>query len=369
MDKKLMVYPFNKRIRAIARYASLLKGYVLTAVVSPKSYGYEGKDISYTDGGNFVGITITASYQDGLDQCDSILFVTSTFSMDIDYYEEKIQNAVNDGKEVLVTKELAEQFGICKKNIPAGVRVLGGNPGKKKISYDEVKSVQEINVPVITIFQVGEYCNSFDTLLLMMERFERDGHQVSKVGSSTLGELFSIHMLPDYLYQPDISYEDKIVSFNYFLNSIVEHEQPDILLLEAAEAILPYSDRITNHFGVIPAMISKAVLADISILNLYYDKYDKKYLDHLRSFCKYALNAEVGYIGIVNETMIVKEMEAEAPVHYVSVGQDRVLHALASDYDNYDCMFFNTYDIDSVDAIYDDIVDKLTQNEEIIRIW
>lgn len=45
MDKNLMIYPFNKRVSAIARYAQLLKGYILTAAVSPKNYGYDGKDV------------------------------------------------------------------------------------------------------------------------------------------------------------------------------------------------------------------------------------------------------------------------------------------------------------------------------------
>lgn len=369
MDKKLMVYPFNKRISVIARYAQLLNGYVLTAVVSPKNYGYEGKDASCIDGGELVGIAITSSFQEGLDQCDSILFSASTFLTDLNYYEEKIGDAVNRGKEVLITKELAGDFISDQRSIPAGVKVLGGNSVKKKISYDETKYIREISVPVMTILQVGDFCNGFDTQLLMAEKFEKEGYRVSKISSSALGKLFGIHMLPDYIYEHHMSYEDKIVNFNNFLISITEDEKPDILLLEIAEAILPYNDRITNHFGVIPTIIAKAVLADVSILNLYYDIYDKVYLDHLRFYCRYALNAEVGYINIANETMIVKEMDTVDPVHYVSVDRDTVLHAIDYGYNDYDCMFFNTYDLGSVDSVYHDIVEKLSQNKEIVRIW
>lgn len=368
MDKKLMIYPFNKRVGVIARYSRLLKDYVLTAAVSPRNYGYEGKDVSYMDAGDFVGVTITSSFQEGLAQCDSILFSASTFLMDISYYEEKMREAADCGKEILITRELAEDFFNAQRSIPTDVKVLGGNPPGEKISYNETKHVREISVPVMTIFQIGEFCQGFDTLLLMAERFENEGYKVSKISSSTLSELFGIQMLPEYIYDSYISYEDKIVSFNHFLTSIAEDEDADVLLLEIEEAILPYNDRITNHFGIIPSIITKAVQADVSILNLYYSIYDKGYLDHLKSFCRYALNAEINYINIGNTTMIIKEFDSTDPIYYVSVSRDTVLRAINSDYNNYDCMFFNTYDSNSVDSAYHDIVDKLSQNKETVRI-
>lgn len=369
MDKKLMLYPFGKKTCAVARYNQLLKGYVLASVVSPKNYGYDGKDVSFVDGGDFVGITITSSFYEEITQCDSILFSASTFSTDLSYYEEKIQYAFNCKKEVLFTKDLAEDFIRDKRSIPSGVKLLGNNPLDKKFSYNEITYIREIDVPVMTIFQVGEFCHGFDTQLLMTERFEEEGYQVSCVSSRDLAELFNMHTLPNYIYDPHIPYEDKIISFNYFLLSIVETEQPDILLLEIEEAILPYNDRITNHFGVIPTIITNAVQADVSILNLYYSIYEKSYLNNLKDFCRYALNAEISYINIANTSMVVKEIDSINPIHYISVDRDMILHNIDSNYNNYDCMFFHTYDLNSVDAAYDNIVSKLSQNKDTVRIW
>ena len=366
MDKNLMIYPFNKRVSAIARYAQLLKGYILTAAVSPKNYGYDGKDVSYIDGGEFVGITITSSFREGLEQCDCILFSASTFLMDMNYYEEKIQEAGNCGKEIWITKELVKDFTNAQKSIPTGVKVLGSNPDQLRVSYNDTNTIQEINVPILSLFQVGEFCHGFDTQLLMAERFEKEGYRVSKVSSNTLGALFNVHMVPDYIYDPHMPYEDKIVSFNHFLNSIVEDNQPDILLLEVEEAILPYNNRITNHFGVIPTIISKSAQADVSILSLYYSDYNKEYLDRLRTFCRYALNAEVNYINMTNETMFVKEINYTDPLHYVSVDRDILLNSIGSNFKDYDCMFFHTYDLVSVDAVYRDILCKLSQNEDVV---
>lgn len=364
-----MIFPFNKQISAVARYARLLKGYVLTAAVSPKNYGCEGKDISFIDGGEITGITITASFKEGLSQCDSILFCTSTFDMELNYYEEKFREAATWSKEILITKELAENFISAQRNIPSGIKTLGNHTIENKISYTETKHIREIKVPVMTIFQIGDFCHGLDTLLLMTEKFEKEGYRVSKVSSSNLAELFGIHMLPDYIYNSHISYEDKVVSLNHFLISLAGNEQSDILLLEIDEAILPYSDRHTNHFGIIPSITSKAVLADISILSIYYDAYDKAYLNHLRAYCRYALNATVNYINIANTAMTIKEFEPMEPICYLSADRNEVLHAIESDYKNYDCMFFHAYDSESVTAAYEAIVDKLSQNKDIVRIW
>ncbi|WMC93048.1 TIGR04066 family peptide maturation system protein [Kineothrix sp. MB12-C1] len=370
MNKKLMIYPFNKRVNSIAKYAQLLENYILIAAVSPKSYGYEGKDISCIDGSSFVGITITSAFQESLEKCDSVLFSASTFLIDLSYYEERIQEAFNYNKEVLITKELAENFILNKKNIPSNVKVLGDNPPGKKISYTEIKHIQEIPVPVMTIFQIGEFCNGFDTQLLITKRFEEEGYRVSKISSCPLGSIFGMHMLPDYIYQSNMTYEDKIVSFNHFLISIIDEEQPDILLLQIEEAILPYNDKVTNHFGVIPEIVAHAAQADIGILSLYYnDFYDKEYLDHLRAFCRYTLNIEINYINMANTTMSIQEFDIMKPIHYVLVDWNIVIHSISSDYKNYDCLFFNTYDLSSVDTVYYDIINHLSQNKETVRIW
>lgn len=369
MEKKLMIYPFNKQICAVARYARLLKGFVLTAAVSPKNYGYDGKDVSFLDGGKSVGITITTSFQEGLLQCDSILFCSDTFSIDLNYYEERIREAASYKKEIWFTKELAEDFADAKRTLPADIKILGNNPVGQRFSYDESKHIMEISVPVLTILQVGTFCQGFETQLLLTEKFEQEGYRVSIVSSNTLGELFGIHMLPDYMYDHQISYEDKIVSFNRFLISLTEQEQPDILLLEIAEPILPYNDRITNHFGVIPAIITKAALADISILNLYYNTYDNTQLDHLRAYCRYALNAEINYINIADTSMIIKELDTFEPVQYISVTPEKVCHAISTDLKDYDCMFFHIHDENRTEAVYEDIVDRLSQNKDIVRIW
>jgi len=286
--------------------------------------------------------------------------------MDMNYYEEKIQEASNYGKEVWITKELVKDFINAQRSIPTGVKVLGGNPDQQRVSYNEINTIQEINVPIISLFQVGEFCHGFVTQLLMAERFEKEGYRVSKVSSNTLGTLFNVHMVPDYIYDPHMPYEDKIVSFNRFLTSIVEDNQPDIILLDVEEAILPYSNRINNHFGVVPTIIAKAAQADVSILSLYYGEYDKEYLNRLRTFCRYALNAEISYINMTNEAMFVKEINSVDPIHYVSVDRDILLNSIDSNFKDYDCMFFHTYDLVGVDAAYRNIVCKLTQNEDVV---
>lgn len=369
MDKKLMIYPFNRRTSVIARHAESLKGYILTAIVSPDNYGYRGKDISYVDGGEFADVTISSSFQDGLSQCDCVLFCNTNFFMNLDYYETKIADAMSHGKEVIMTRELANDFIKNKKYISEDIMVLGNNLIKKKLSYHNSKCVHDIPVPVVTIVSVGEFCNGFNCQLAMSNNFESDGYKVSKITSNSLGKLFDFHMLPNYIYKSNLSYEDKIVNFNDFVLSIIKKEDPDVILLEIEDPILPYNDRITNHFGAIPAIITKSVQSDISILSLYYSDYDETYLNQLKLFCRYALNTEINYINISNESMTIKEISSINPIQYITVDLATVLHAINSDYKVNDDIFFSVYDTSSINAVYFDMVEKLTQNRDILRIW
>ncbi len=368
--KKLLIFPFNIHNAIIARYARLLKGYELTAAVAPKNYGYDGSDISRIAGGNAVGMTVTADFSEELARCDSVLLTGSSFRMTSDFYLDKMKEAADSGKEVIITGELAARCRSGQKAIPTGVKIIGGNPQKAELSYEHQQHVREITVPVIMIVQLGSWCNGFRTLLSLAEIFECHGYRTCKVSSGGFSQLFGVHGLPDYISQPHMSDEDKIINMNHFLDKTVKEEEPDLLLLEIEEAVLPYNNRMTNHFGLIPLLMGKAVQPDIGILNMYNTTYDKEYLDHLRQYCRYALNTEVRYINIAHTAMQVNETDQREPVTYVVSEQERVSLAVRKDYAGYEgSMFFTEGDSAALEAVYYDVVNTLTQNDEIVRIW
>jgi len=369
MPKMLMIYPFNIKISHVARYAHQLSDYKLSAIVSPQNSGFAGKDISFVDRGNDTGLYIKSSFSGELIKCDSILFCSTTYLMDMEFYKEKIIFALNAGKEVLVTRELASELFEEGIVLPCEIVILGNNNIKPQFSYDRVKHIKEIAVPIIMFFQVGSYCNGFDNLMLLSNKLSSQGYCVSKISSRDICQLFNINIVPNYIYENQLSYEDKIINLSHYIYLIANEENADIILIDIEEAIMPYNDHLTNHFGIIPNIVGKAVQCDIGILNCYYDHFNKNSFDNLRNFCKYALNTDIDYFNISNYSLSIQEMNEEFPIKYIPTKWNDVIHTMNSEYASYEeCEFFNLYDEESINFICNDIISRLSENENTLRV-
>lgn len=367
--KKLMIYPFNKMVSEMARFRHLLKEYELTAVTSPKSYGYDGKDISTIDGENQAGMEISSCLEDDLLKCDSILFSKSTFDMEAEFYLEKIEYALEQKKEVLVTKELMEAFCNNHAKLPQKVRVLGANPVQPQNFQNQKKYLKEIDVPVILLFSMGEYCKGIKYQLQLIEKFKRDGYKVTSISSDNHGELFGIHMLPDYMFDNSLPAEDMMINFNWYAHELAEKEEADILIIEIKEAVMPYSDRLLNHMGVLPFLVSNAVKADIGVMNLYYRSSDPAYFDNLKNLGKYKYDVEIGYFNITNTQIVIDEFNALYPISYITIDKDEVAASVREQPKELQNHVFHTLDESSGEEAYQQMLAELSDNPPVVSIW
>lgn len=367
--KKLMVYPFNKMVCEMARFRHLLKEYELTAVTSPESYGFAGKDISIVDGGEQAGMEISGCLEEELLKCDSILFSKSTFEMEQEFYLEKIKYALDQDKEVLVTKELMETFCNNNRKLPQEIRVLGSNPIQPQNFENRKRYLKEIDIPVILLFSMGEYCNGINFQLQLTEKFKRDGYKVNNISSDSHGELFGMHMLPHYMFDNSLPAEDMMINFNWYAHDLVEKEEADILIIEIKEAVMPYSDRLLNHMGLLPFLVSNAVKADIGVMNLYYGSSDPDYFESLRNLGKYKYDVEIGYFNIINTQIVIDEFSALHPVSYITIDKDAVISYVNERQEESQKGVFHTLDEFSTEEAYQQILAELSDNPPVVSIW
>lgn len=366
---KLMIYPFNRKFYEIGRYAHLLEGYELAAVVSPPGYGYEGKDISFVDDGEHVGLKITSDYESNLKQVDSVLFGENIYQSDLNFYIEKINKALELGKDVIITKEIEKKFSDSLLEVPKQISVIGNNLTETVDFSDNRRYLKEISVPVILMFSIGAYCDGFALELRLMEKFKRDGYKISGISSKGYGALFGIHSVPDYMYQEKISEEDKIVNFNWYVENIIKNESPDLVIIDVQEAIMPYTDRLLNQFGIIPYMISNAMKADIGILNLYYGTPEPDYFNMVRELGKYKFDIEIEYFNVSNTKMVVDEFNALNPLSYVFVDKDTVMKSVADFNQQLQTHIFHVNDNAGTEEAYQKIQDELSENPAVVSIW
>lgn len=367
--KKLMLYPYNKKVCEIVRQSSLMDEYEISAAVVPQGYGCEGKDIACLDGGDIAGIAVTERFEENLDRCDSILFVQSTYVPELDFYLKKIKFAEQKGKEVLITRELKYELNRENTYFKPDIRVLGGNAVKAEDFNPSKKYLKEIAVPVVILFSMGEFCGGLGLELKLIDKLKRDGYKVSSFSSTGHADLFGIHMLPDYLYESNGSLEDKIVSFNWYAEQIVSQENTDLLVIEVKEPIMAYSDRLLNQLGTIPYIVSNAVKPDVGILNLYYGSSDENYYKNLRDTGKFKFDIEIEYFNIANTKININEFDGLSPVSYLPADRCDVMTLINDLRSNLGLTLFHSMDEEGTEEAYRKILDELAENPPVVSIW
>ena len=109
--EKINIYPFDKEFLDILRNSSKFKeNYEINKLISPRGWGYCGKDAGMIDYGEVLGLTVESSFEGNLDECDTVIFTKPNKEVD---YEEIIKNkidlAIEKNKNIICLLDLEDE--------------------------------------------------------------------------------------------------------------------------------------------------------------------------------------------------------------------------------------------------------------------
>lgn len=355
MRKKLTYYPMTRDLCAIARYAHLLNGYEINALLVPPHTGYEGKDINIIDGGDETNLQLSLYDDRKLHDCDVLLMDYNPNLKSKEMYNHAIKYATDIGKEVICSQKLINHLEGKIIQIPTH------QPIALNFESDRLYGV---NIPVITVLTQGAETDQFVIELALRNHFINNGYKVSQIGSFEGSQFFGFASLPNFLYEARDAYE-KTLMFNDHVAKMVTQENPNILIMGVPDSIMKYNNQILNGMGYIPSIINNAVNSDIAMLSMYCGNYKLRYFEEMEKYGKYCYNTPIEYFNISN-ALYTPEMIDEYPnIKYVEVNTPYALDAIkkvnASNYN-----LFNALNKESMDLTCKNINDALADN---IRIF
>lgn len=310
--KKLMVFPFTYSNREIVMYRKYMKGYLLVAAVA-----WNQIDLQFilSKFGKNEDILITAEYEAALTMCDAVLFMESD-NMDISAssYKKYIQKALAEDKEVHFSQKCrefldSEDLGNYEKYGEADIdsRLL---PDNTYIKY--------IDVPVIGVMGLGNFCNKFCCEVEISSFFREKGYRVIHIGTKDFDGMLGEKKYPEFLYRQEYSVTQRILGWNQYLFELCDREKPDLIVLGMPGGIMPLNNKILNEFGEIPYIISNGIRIDAGVLcSYFYEKVEQKYLTEYKNYCKYKLNCDVEWICVSNSSCRFDPDSEESRLEYL----------------------------------------------------
>lgn len=365
MKRKAIVFPYNAECAPLIKNRNMLVNYDIVACVSPRGYELHGKDAAYAYGGEDTGITVLCDDISSLDYED--LLVCESASDFRQAVLPQIKIAAEHGRNIVFMYDVEVEYRreaerLCDINHVKCTVITRRKMDTSKILQDE-KNILRISVPVIFIASVIENTNKFDVQLGLRNYLLKEGYKVSQIGSKEYCELFGFHAIPQFMYDHQLSENDKILLFNRVCKSIELQERPDIFIIGVPGATMVFNDMITNYFGIMAFEIANAVRPDTAIMCLPHEGIDADFLKMVQTSSKYKLDMQVDCFNMANKHFDAARSKDEKKLLFVTVSTDLVDERIAELNRESDIPVYNSFNAESALNMYQYIVDQLSESD------
>jgi peptide maturation system protein (TIGR04066 family) len=363
--RKALIYPYDAEFAPVLRHRSLLKDFKIMNVISPKGWGYVGKDAGMADGGHKMGLTVKEDFENALEDCDTVLLADSDNDLDFKkFILPKIATASKKGASIFCARRLdstqrIEAENCCRENGSSFVCLYGQSSVHEQNEIKE--NLMQISVPVVFVLGTGERTDKFEIQLSLREELLKSDYNVSQIGSRAYCELLGFHSMPEFMMDAGLHESKKIAGFNHFIKRIELKEKPDLIVIGIPGGIMAIDNNFTNHFGILTFEISQALEPDFVILSSLYENYKAGYFDNISDGIAKRFGYPVNCHILAHTKIDWQQSQDGSDLSYLSLNSDFLTKKI-KDYSNIDSTVLNIYDRNGLIRLAGIMLDKLSAN-------
>lgn len=363
--KKAVIYPYGKKSEPLIRHCGLLKEYEIIGLVSPSGWGLGGETVTINQNGRSVDLKIQSDFNE-LEELADIILVPEA---DLDEkFECKLTDTIvlysSKVDEVLSAIDFSDQnerkiIDACRKDKTSFKKTH--QVSNFQLELNE-KSLRTINVPIITIMSQWNDMDKLEVSLSLREKFIRDGYSVSQIGSRAYSGLFDFYAFPDFMLEPTIGEETKVLLFNRFIEEISKEENPDVIIITVPGAIQNLNQDHLNGSGILPYLVAQAITTDILILNVFYEPRHVQFLDELSNLCTYRFGTPITFCHMTNMFIDMASTKEKKRVVVNKVFHETVQETIEKNFKSSAVPLFNMNLEKEAEAAYQSILNVLCGN-------
>jgi len=282
--KNVAFFPFTGNALPVVRHFGRLQNtYHVSQVIAWKCLGLSGKDAACIYNHPMVGVPVV-NVAEATNVSWDVLFV--------DCWEMKNQNSSMDyldffqkfliaGKEIIflaTSYQQAEYFSEFYRCYPNQVKIITAD-SSISYSYGTTGLCSSLPVPILMVGGLIDKSDTLEIILALQERFLAEGKIVSSIVGSNLGLLVGAYSYQHIFETTTSSEEEKILRLNQLARDIIRVERPELLLVEAPDAIAKYNSIIPNGFGIRTYMTTQALNPDFFVCSIPCDLVFSAFLD------------------------------------------------------------------------------------------
>ncbi len=273
--------------------------------------------------------------------------------------------AKSEGKDILCAMPLSDDEQKEFKNIGHTCHFLYyANPESFSLQNRTTDTITEINTPVVFVGEFLENTDGTDVMMVLAERFKKDGYIVSAIGARKDSQLVGFHTYPDFFYGTSVSNQAKVSGFNAFLANIEADEQPDVIIIQLLGGLMRYDNHHLNGLGIDAYLVAQAVTCDCFVLSASCGFASPEIFEGLDKHFREVLNAKINVISISNRLADPLDLVAgTGTLKYFYFTPKRVREILVRYCSDKSLIpFFPLFEKESQENLYQAVLKSLTGN-------
>ena len=325
MKIPVAIYPYcSELLPAVKFFERMQDKYSISRLISPPGLRLGGKDAAYAHNHPSIGHVV----RDKIDFYESVwstLFIMRVLQPvvinDIDI-TKIAEQAILAGKKVVF-------FDNTIKDIPESLQELSKlHPNDIKIITEDKRSLSKrmgdgdynlITTPVVLAGGLIAAEDTFEVLLSLADCLKKQGLNISVISKhchcKMLGKQY--HCLNHILDQNNLKEVDKIIFMNSYIREIEQSEMPDVILIEAPDPVMRYTNSIPHGFGILTYMLCQAVKPDYFICCVPCELANGVILAQIREDLSYRLGKSIDAVHVSNVIIDSADILQTRKISYV----------------------------------------------------
>lgn len=328
------LFPFDSQLLpAVKLFEELQDKYTLRKLFSPPGFGLTGRDAGYSRNHPDAGMMVTEAL-DSADPTWDTLILARKETIANAKMESAAESALHSGKSVLYfdndSTDVPRKLWALSERYPGMVRIYCGNTytlGNQRFGGDEYKY---IDAPVVLVGGLVKEADTFEVVLRLTARLLAHGFCVTGITRHPLGKLFGLHTLNHIIDRTDLTEAEKILELNQFVRSLEAAERPNVVLIEAPDAVIRYNNFALNGFGIYTYMLCQAVRPDYFVCCVPCELAVGQFLEAISSDFKYRLGSPIHAAHVSNLVIDSIDLMQARSISYVYADLDAVREQIAN---------------------------------------
>lgn len=343
MKTPVALFPFSAENLAVVQYFNKLQNtYELVKLISPTGFAFSGYDAGFSAAHSNIGIIV----EDTLDTTDSswsVLIVTD-INDEIDTLKKLkamyMKQSLEAGKKVQyyprchspILKEILD----LKEQYPMDINIFQSTYDYEKLMADKEKDISssEITIPIIFVGGLLEQADVLEVTLKLTECLKSTGMNVVTFCKSELAPMLHCNSIMSIITDNSLTEIQKIEYIHTVFKEIEIQNFPDIIIVEAPDAIMRYNVRLSNGYGILTHILAQAISFDYFICCMPFELAQKSFIDMFSRDIRVRLGYAINSVHASNIILDLAESFEKNKISIVHVPMEMVESYITNESEN-----------------------------------